>query len=145
MLVSGKNPRGKKPHPWGVSGRVTVRLGIGLDLGSGSFFPGGFFPTSSENGSRRWTLHAGFWTLDVKKEYRKKFLLGEIELQQKRLSRTVQKSRAIHFRKFLHKTPVVESFFQSTYRLTVHSSDLLYSMVSPRKFSWKSFESFRSN
>ena len=47
MLVSGKNPRGKKPHPWGVSGSVTVRLGIGLDLGSGSFFPGGFFPRTT--------------------------------------------------------------------------------------------------
>ena len=38
---------------------------------------------------------------------------------------TVQKqlSTAIHFRKFLQKIPVVESFFWSNYRLAVQSSD----------------------
>ena len=40
---------------------------------------------------------------------------------------TVQKqlSTAIHFRKFLQKIPVVESFFWSNYRLTVQSSDYI--------------------
>ena len=43
ILVSGKNPSGKKP-PWGVSGRIRVRLGIGLGLESGDlFFSGRFF------------------------------------------------------------------------------------------------------
>ena len=35
--MSGKNPPGKKPP----RGRVRVRLGIGLGLESGGFFPGG--------------------------------------------------------------------------------------------------------
>ena len=58
---------------------------------------------------------------------------------------TVQKqlSTTIHFRKFLQKIPVVESFFWSNSRLAVQSSD--YTKVTPpRMFSWKSSESFRS-
>ena len=40
---------------------------------------------------------------------------------------TVQKqpSTTIHFRKFLQKIPVVESFFWSNYRLAVQSSDYI--------------------
>ena len=40
---------------------------------------------------------------------------------------TVQKqlSTATHFREFLHKTPAVESFFWSNYRLAVQSSDYI--------------------
>ena len=40
---------------------------------------------------------------------------------------TVQKqvSTAINFRKPLHKIPVVESFFWSSYRLAVQSSDYI--------------------
>ena len=39
---------------------------------------------------------------------------------------TVQKpSRTIHFRMFLQKIPVVESFFWSNYRLDVQSSDYI--------------------
>ena len=33
----------EKSSPWGVRGRVMVRLGIGLGLRSGGFFPGRFF------------------------------------------------------------------------------------------------------
>ena len=38
-----KVPSEKSP-PWGVRGRVRVRLGIGLGLEPGGLFPGGFFP-----------------------------------------------------------------------------------------------------
>ena len=79
-------------------------------------------------------------TLNVKcyviKEYQNKFLLCEIELHHKQLSRTVQKqpSGAIHFQKFIQETPVVEFFFWSNYRLTVQSSDNVTKMVLPRIF-----------
>ena len=35
-------PPGKKP-PWGIRGRIRVRLGIGLGLESGGVFSGGIF------------------------------------------------------------------------------------------------------
>ena len=47
--MSGKNLPGNHPPPWGVKGRVRVRLGIALDLGSagggggGAGFRGDFF------------------------------------------------------------------------------------------------------
>ena len=73
-------------------------------------------------------LDAGWYAgveCDVIKEYRQKFSLREIELHHKQLSWNVQSSPsgAIHFQKFLQKTPVVESFFWSNYRLTVQSID----------------------
>ena len=44
LRVSGIKPP-EKSLPWGVRGRVRVRLGIGLSLESGGFFPrGDFFP-----------------------------------------------------------------------------------------------------
>ena len=69
----------------------------------------------------------------VKKENQNKFLLCEIELHHKRLSRPVQKqpSGAIYLQKFLQETPVVESSFWSNYRLTVQSSDIT-EMALPR-------------
>ena len=57
----------------------------------------------------------------------KRFLLWEIELHYKQLSWSVQKqlSTTIHFRTFLQKIPLVESFFRSNYRLTVQSSSCI--------------------
>ena len=52
---------------------------------------------------------------------------------------TVQKqlSTAIHFRKFLQKMPVVESFFGSNYRLAAESSDYI--------LKWLHWECFLGN
>ena len=49
---------------------------------------------------------------------------------------TVQKqlSTAIHFRKFLQKIPVVESFFWSNYRLTVQSGDYILKRLHQKCF-----------
>ena len=62
--------------------------------------------------------------------------MGEIELHQKQLSRTVQKqpSGAIHLQKFLLETPVVESFLWSNYRLTVQSSNNITKTTLPGIF-----------
>ena len=49
---------------------------------------------------------------------------------------TVQKqpSTAIHFRKFLQKIWVVESFFGSNYRLAVQSSDYILEWLHQERF-----------
>ena len=72
----------------------------------------------------------------VIKKYQNKFLLWEIELHRKQLSWTVQKqpSGAIRFQKVLQKTPILESFLCSNYRLTVQSSNNITKMTLARIF-----------
>ena len=41
---------------------------------------------------------------------------------------------AIHFRKFIQKVPVVESFFWSNYRLAVQSSDYILKWLHQKCF-----------
>ena len=72
-------------------------------------------------GSRFWCGNDKCYVIT---ECRKKFLLCQIELRHKRIVQK-QPSTAIYFRKFFQKILVVESFFQSNFRLIVQSSDYI--------------------
>ena len=57
-----KIPPEKSP-PWGVKGRVRVRLGIelGLESGGGGFFPGGFFSRTVSHNIGSALLNSNPW------------------------------------------------------------------------------------
>ena len=89
--VSGKPPPPPKTSPpWGVRGRVSVRLGIALGLGPGGLFPGGIFPRTGKT-----LLHQRC------SRSRKKHLLPDV----------LQSSCSWKFCKTHRKTPVLESLF----------------------------------